>query len=63
VVIDRGTVHKRKKKASKKFRDAFGHSPLCVEEEIPWKCRRCVIGTGTGALPVMKEVKREATRA
>src|SRR6266436_8399481 len=62
VVIDRGTVRKRKKKASKKFRAAFGHTPLSVEEKIPWKCRRVVIGTGTGALPVMKEVKREATR-
>jgi len=62
VVIDRGTVRKRKKKASKKFRDAFGHTPLSVEEKIPWKCRRLVIGTGTGALPVMKVVKREAAR-
>ena len=62
VVIDRGTVRKRKKKPSKKFRDAFGHTPLSVEEKIPWKCRRLVIGTGTGALPVMKEVKREAQR-
>src|SRR5260370_28364996 len=62
VVIDRGTVRKRKKKASKKFRNAFGHTPLSVEEKIPWKCRRLVIGTGTGALPVMKEVKREAQR-
>ena len=62
VVIDRGTVRKRKKKASKQFRDAFGHTPLSVEEKIPWKCRRLVIGTGTGALPVMKEVKREAQR-
>jgi hypothetical protein len=26
---------KRKKKPSKKFRDAFGHTPLSVEEEIP----------------------------
>jgi hypothetical protein len=25
VVIDRGEIQKRKKKASKKFRDAFGH--------------------------------------
>jgi len=63
VVIDRGEVRKRKKKASKKFRDAFGHKPLSVEEDIPWKCRRLVIGTGSyGALPVMKEVKREAER-
>src|SRR6266699_867436 len=62
VVIDRGEVRKRKKKPSKKFREAFGHTPLSVEEKIPWKCQRLVIGTGTGALPVMKEVKREAQR-
>jgi hypothetical protein len=63
VVIDRGEVRKRKKKPSKKFRDAFGHTPLSIKEKIPWKkCRRLVIGTGTGALPVMKEVKSEARR-
>ena len=62
VVIDRGKVGKRKKKASRKFREAFGHSPLSLEEEIPWKCRRLVVGTGEGALPVMDEVKREAER-
>ena len=60
VLIDRGQVRKRKKKPSKKFRAAFGHTPLSMEEEIPWKCRRLVIGTGTGALPVMDEVKKEA---
>ena len=52
----------RKKKASKKFREAFGHTPLSLEEDIPWKCRRLVVGTGEGALPVMDEVKREAGR-
>ena len=62
VVIDRGQVRKRKKKPSKKFRDAFGHTPLSIEEEIPWKRRRLVVGTGTGALPIMEEVKREAAR-
>jgi hypothetical protein len=62
VVINRGEVHKRKKKPSKKFREAFGHTPLSLEERIPWKCQRIVIGTGTGALPVMKEVKQEAKR-
>ena len=62
VLIDRGRVRKRKKKASKKFRDAFGHTPLSIEEEIPWKCRKLVIGTGTGALPVMEEVRQEAKR-
>ena len=62
VVIDRGKVRKRKKRPSKKFREAFGHTPISVEEEIPWQCKRLVIGTGTGALPVMEEVKKEATR-
>lgn len=63
VVIDRGEVSKRKKKPSKQFRNEYGHTPLSVEENIPWKCRRLVIGTGaSGALPVMEEVKREAKR-
>ena len=62
VVIDRGEVRKRQKKPSQKFRDAFGHTPLSIEEEIPWQCYRLVIGTGTGALPVMEQVKREAQR-
>jgi len=62
VVIDRGEVRKRKKKRSKKFREAFGHTPLSAEEKIPWKCKRLVIGTGTGALPIMDEVKKEAKR-
>jgi len=60
VVIDRGQVSKRKKKPSKNFCDEFGHTPLSLEEKIPWKCRRLVVGTGTGALPVMEELKREA---
>ena len=62
VVIDRGQVSKRKKKLSKKFRGEFGHTPLSLEEKIPWKCRRLVVGTGTGALPVMEELKHEAKR-
>jgi hypothetical protein len=62
VVIDRGHVSKRNKKPSKRFRSAFGHTPLSIEEDIPWKCRRLVVGTGGGALPVMDAVKREAAR-
>jgi len=62
IVIDRGEVRKRKKKPSKTFRDDFGHTPISPKEAIPWKCRRLVIGTGTGALPVMDEVKQEAKR-
>src|SRR5258708_3029427 len=61
VVIDAGQIRKRKKKPSRKFRDNFGHTPLSIEEDIPWKCRRLVIGSGAyGGLPVMREVKREA---
>jgi hypothetical protein len=62
VVIDRDQVRKRKKKPSKEFREAFGHTPLSIKEDIPWECRTLVIGTGTGNLPVMDEVKREAKR-
>ena len=63
VVIDRGRIRKRRKKASKRFREEFGHTPVSVEEEIPWKCQRLVVGTGRyGSLPVMNEVKLEARR-
>lgn len=63
VVIDRGEVRKRKKKPSKKFRAEFGHTPLSIQEKIPWNCRRLVVGTGAGGLlPIMKEVKAEAKR-
>jgi len=63
VVIDRGEIRDRRKKPSKKFRDDFGHTPLSVAEDIPWKCRQLVIGTGAyGRLPVMKAVEREAKR-
>jgi hypothetical protein len=62
VVIDRGEVRKRNKKPSRKFRDTYGHTPLSIEEEIPWQCGRLVIGTGTGALPVMEQIEQEARR-
>ena len=62
VVIDRGHIGKRKKKPSKKFRDAFGHTPLQSGRTYPGSADGLVIGTGTGALPVMEEVKREAQR-
>jgi len=63
VVIDRGRVRKRKKKPSKKFRERFGHTPLSLEEKLPWKCKHLVVGTGRyGSLPVMEEVKLEALR-
>lgn len=61
LVIDRGEVQKRKKKASKRYRDAYGHTPVSVEENIPWRCRRLVVGTGAhGRLPVMPGVRKDA---
>ena len=63
MIIDRGEILKRKKQPSKRVRDESGHTPLSVEEDIPWKCKQLVIGTGAyGRLPMMEEVKREARR-
>jgi hypothetical protein len=63
LVIDRGSIRKRKKKPSQQYRADFGHTPLSPEEKIPWKCRRLVIGTGAhAALPVMEKVRSEARR-
>jgi hypothetical protein len=63
LIIDRGKIRKRKKAASRKFRGAYGHTPLSVAEDIPWRCRRLVVGTGAaGALPVMQQVRDEARR-
>lgn len=61
VVIDGGRIRKRKKKPSKLFRDSYGHTPLSAAEDIPWRCRRLVVGTGAnGGLPIMDDVKRKA---
>src|SRR5438445_11955801 len=63
VVLDRGKVGKRKKKASKPFRNRFGHTPLSTEENIPWTSTTLVAGTGAeGSLPVLPEVERAARR-
>jgi hypothetical protein len=63
LIIDCGKIRKRKKAASRKFRGAYGHTPLSIAEDIPWRCRRLVIGTGAdGALPVMRRVRDEARR-
>ena len=63
LIIDRGKIRKRKKAPSRKFRGAYGHTPLSAAEDIPWRCRRLVIGTGAdGALPVMTQVRDEARR-
>jgi hypothetical protein len=63
VVIERGRVGKRDKKASKPLRDRYGHTPLSLLEPIPWACRRLIVGTGAeGALPIDEAVFEEADR-
>ena len=58
VVIDHGKVRKRKKKPSKEFRDAYSHTPVSTAEEIPWKCRCLVIGTGANGKGVFLNTLR-----
>jgi hypothetical protein len=63
LVIDGGTIRKRRKGPSKPLRARFGHTPLSANEDIPWGCRRLVIGSGAGgSLPVADEVVQEAER-
>ena len=63
IVIHKGKIEKRKKKKSKKFRSQFGHTPLSILENIPWDCKKLIIGTGhSSALPVMEEVKEKAKK-
>jgi hypothetical protein len=63
VVIEDGKVRKRKKGPSRPLRSRYGHTPLTVGEDIPWDCRRLVIGSGyDGALPVPDDLGDEARR-
>jgi hypothetical protein len=63
VVVEGDRVRKRKKGPSKPYRGRFGHTPLSLDESIPWSRRRLVIGTGAaGQMPVMDEVFQEARR-
>ena len=58
LIIDRGKIRKRKEGASRGFRGSYGHTPLSAAEDVPWRCRRLVIGTGAdGALPMMQQVR------
>jgi hypothetical protein len=61
VIVHRGKVRRRKKAPSKTYRIQFGHTPLSVDEDIPWSADRLVVGTGAdGRLPVMQEVRAMA---
>jgi hypothetical protein len=57
VIINNGSIKKRKKAESKKYSDRFGHTPLSPDENIPWNCKRLIVGIGhSSCLPVMDEV-------
>jgi hypothetical protein len=61
VVVEAGRVRRRKKGPSKPYRDRYGHTPLSVDEKIPWSTTQLVVGTGaSGRLPIMPEVWDEA---
>jgi len=63
LVVENGEIRKRKKRPSRPRREEFGHTPLTVEEGIPWNAERLWIGTGAfGRLPVTDELWREARR-
>ena len=63
VIIDNCSIRKRKKAESKKYIDRFGHTPLSPDENIPWNCKRLIVGTGhSSSLPVMNEVYNIAIR-
>jgi hypothetical protein len=63
VVVEEGSVRRRKKGPSKPYRHRYGHTPLSPDERIPWSAATLIVGTGArGQLPIMAEVFREAER-
>lgn len=63
VVIEDGKVTERDKSPSKPLKARHGHTPLSVEESIPWSGPRLIVGTGySGSLPVLPEIGHEAKR-
>ena len=63
VVLEQGSIRKRKKGPSKIHRERYGHTPLSADEAIPWSAPILIIGTGaSGQLPIMPELYEEARR-
>jgi len=61
VVMEAGRTRRREKGPSKAFRNGYGHTPLSLDEDIPWSAPQLVVGTGaSGQLPIMPEVWEEA---
>ncbi len=63
IIIEKGEIKQRNKSVSRKFKHIYGHTPLTIEENIPWDCETLVIANGFyGALPIKEEVIEEAKR-
>jgi hypothetical protein len=61
IVIKKGKIEKRRKKESKELKEKGEHTPLTNKEDIPWKCKTLIIGSGfEGALPVHEKVYKKA---
>jgi hypothetical protein len=61
IVLDSDRIRERRKGPSKRLRAEHGHTPLSAAEDIPWGCRRLVVGSGaSGSLPVTDDVIAEA---
>ncbi len=61
IVITDGVVTKRDKSVSKPLSVKYGHTPLTVGENIPWRGTELIVGTGHhGALPIDLGVYTEA---
>jgi len=62
VVIDLGAVRKRKKKASRPLRVAYGHTPLSILKGSRGTAIVSWLDGVHGALPIVPELSREAER-
>lgn len=63
VVIEGGLIRQREKQGSRRHKGRYGHTPLSMDEPIPWACARLVVGTGAhGRLPITEDVLSEAAR-
>jgi hypothetical protein len=63
VVIADGGVRARDKGPSRPLKGRHGHTPLSVNEDIPWSSPKLVIGSGySGRLPVLSEIEDEARK-
>lgn len=63
VVVNGGVVGERDKAASRSHKSKYGHTPLSIDEPVPWNCSRLIVGTGAnGRLPITPEVKAAAEK-